>query len=254
MVTKVQENNYVVIQGWMINNLKLKGNELIIYAIIFGFSQIEGQLFNGSLQYLADWTNSTKQGVSKNLKSLVDKGLIVKNDKYINGVKFCEYYTTKFNEVCNKVEEGMQQSLIPPIKQSLTNNIDLDNTNDNSNNNNSTKDDTPYEIIVDLFHEICVSYPKVIKLNDGRRKTIKARYLEYERNIEIFKTLFTKAENSNFLKGKNDNNWSANFDWLINPSNMIKTLEGNYDNKEIKNGTSTEQPNKSSGSKYAKFS
>lgn len=120
MASKVQKDNYIVIQGWMIEDLKLKGNELIIYAIIYGFSQTEGQLFNGSLQYLADWTNSTKQGVSKNLKSLIEKSYIVKNDKIMNGVKFCEYYATKFNR-------GMQQSLIPPIQQSLTNNIDINN-------------------------------------------------------------------------------------------------------------------------------
>lgn len=226
-MSKVQNENYVVIQGWMINDLKLKGNELIVYAIIYGFTQIEGQLFNGSLQYLADWTNSTKQGVIKNLKSLIEKGYIVKNEKIINGVKFCEYYTTKLNEVLNKVEQGIKQSLTPPIKQSLNNNIDLDNS---INNNNDNK--VPYEKIKDLFHEICISYPKVIKLSDSRKKTIKARYIEYGNDIEIFKTLFKKAEESNFLKGKNDNNWSANFDWLINSSNMIKILEGNYDNKE----------------------
>ena len=129
---KVNSDNYVVIQGWMINDLNLKGNELLIYAIIYGFSQAEGQIFNGSLQYLAEWTNSTKQGVSKNLKSLVEKGFIGKNDKYINGVKFCEYYATKFNGVSNKVEQGMQQSLTPPIQQSLTNNISLDNTSNNT--------------------------------------------------------------------------------------------------------------------------
>ena len=35
----VKNENYLVIQGWMIAELKLKGNELLIYAIIYGFSQ-----------------------------------------------------------------------------------------------------------------------------------------------------------------------------------------------------------------------
>lgn len=217
MVTKVQENNYIVIQGWMINNLNLKGNELIIYAIIFGFSQIEGQLFNGSLQYLADWTNSTKQGVSKNLKSLVDKGLIKKNDKYINGVKFCEYYTTMFNEVCNKVDEGMQQSLIPPIKQSLTNNIDLDNTNDNSNNNNRFKKPTLEEV--------------------------KQYCLERNNNIDP----------ENFIDYYNSNGWKVGKNPMKDWKATIRTWEKRREESN-KNGTSTKQSNKSSGSKYAKFS
>ena len=96
--SRVQRENFIVIQGWMITELNLKGNELLVYSIIYGFSQNgENQRYTGSLQYLADWTNSTKQGVLKNLNSLVDKEFIGKEERIINGVKFCEYYTTKFN-------------------------------------------------------------------------------------------------------------------------------------------------------------
>ena len=126
-MSKIKDKTYVVIQSFMVNELDLKGNELIIYAIIYGFSQAENQTFSGSLQYLADWTNCTKQGVVKNLKSLVDKGFIAKKENVINSVKFCEYYATKFNAPLNKVEWG--------IKQSLPNNIE-DNIEDNINNNN----------------------------------------------------------------------------------------------------------------------
>lgn len=143
-MSKVKNENYIVIQGWMVNDLKLKGNELMVYAVIYGFSQTENQRFTGSLQYLADWTNSTKQGVIKNLKSLVEKGFIEKEEKKINNVKFCEYYATKFNRVVNNVDDGIKQSLmegdkqslIGGIKQSLPNNtIPLDNTNiDNIDN------------------------------------------------------------------------------------------------------------------------
>lgn len=125
----VKSENYVVIQGFMVADLKLKGNELLTYAIIYGFSQTQNQVFNGSLSYLAEWTNSTKQGVLKNLKSLLEKGLIAKNEKYLNGVKFVEYYATKFNG-------GIKQSLMGGIKQSLTNNIEenkLDNKKDKEN-------------------------------------------------------------------------------------------------------------------------
>lgn len=125
--SKVNKENYVVIQGWMLTDLQLKGNELVVYACIYGFSQSESQVFSGSLQYLADWTNSTKQGVVKSLKSLVEKGYIEKTDKVISGVKFCEYRATKFNGVYNKVKQDMQQSLTGGMQQSLTNNLDIDN-------------------------------------------------------------------------------------------------------------------------------
>lgn len=131
MGDKVNNENFIFIQGWMIKELELKGNELMIYAIIYGFSQAENQVFNGSLQYLAEWTNSTKQGVMKNLKSLAEKGYITKKEKVINNVKFCEYYATKFNGVLNKVEWGGKQSLMGGIKQSLPNNININNIKNN---------------------------------------------------------------------------------------------------------------------------
>lgn len=106
----INNENYVVIQGFMVKELQLKGNDLLVYAIIYGFSQQKNQRFTGSLQYLADWANSSKQGVQKNLKSLIDKGLIAKEDKIINGVKFVEYYATELYRVCNSVAGGMQHS------------------------------------------------------------------------------------------------------------------------------------------------
>ena len=130
--SKINPEQYIVLQGWMVSDLKLKGNELVIYACIYGFSQAESQVFNGGLQYLADWTNSTKQGVIRCLKSLAEKGLIIKTEKLVNGVKFCEYHATKLNMVCNKVEQGIKQSLTPTVKQSLPNNITIDNLSNNN--------------------------------------------------------------------------------------------------------------------------
>ena len=128
---KVKNESYVTVQGWMANELGLKGNELLIYAIIYGFSQDGENHFTGSLCYLSNWTNSTKQGVSKALKSLVNKGYLCKVDKVVNGVKFCEYYAKQSCGVCNKVAQGMQQSCIGGMQQSLTNNIDIYNIDNN---------------------------------------------------------------------------------------------------------------------------
>lgn len=124
----VKNENHIVIQGWMVNELGLKGNDLLVYAIIYGFSQLEEQTFNGSLRYLATWTQSTKQGVMINLKNLLDKGYIGKIEKTKNGVKFVEYYTTKFNRVCNSVEQGMQLSLPNNIEDNIKEKSIINNT------------------------------------------------------------------------------------------------------------------------------
>lgn len=139
----VKENSFITIQAFMINDLHLKGNELLIYAIIHGFSQDGESEFTGSLQYLADWTNSTKQGVMKALKSLMEKQLILKNETFQNNLKFCTYkvtgYETKFNGVLNKVERGYETKFNGGIKQSLPNNI-TDSITDNITDNIKPKE------------------------------------------------------------------------------------------------------------------
>ncbi len=86
--------------------------------------------------------------------------------------------------------------------------------------------------IVNLYHTICVSFPKVQSISDKRRKAINARLKAY--TAEQFSEMFKKAESSSFLKGANDRNWTATFDWLIADSNFAKVLDGNYDDKEPK--------------------
>jgi predicted transcriptional regulator len=104
----------------MVNDLQLSGNDLMVYAIIYGFSQDGESRFTGSLQYLADWCNATKSGIQKNLKNLVDAGLIEKYESFKNNIKFCEYSCIPYN----KVAHPMQQSCI----NNIDNNIDKDNT------------------------------------------------------------------------------------------------------------------------------
>ena len=86
-----------------------------------------------------------------------------------------------------------------------------------------------FQSIVDLYHNICKSFPVVRSLSDARKKAIKARLNTY--SIDDFRTVFENAEASSFLKGSNDRNWTATFDWLIKDANMAKVLEGNYADK-----------------------
>lgn len=88
-----------------------------------------------------------------------------------------------------------------------------------------------YKYIVDSFNTICVSYSKVTKLSENRKKAIRCRVKTY--GVDTIIQCFNKAEDSDFLKGKNDKNWSANFDWIMEDRNMAKILDGNYDNKRF---------------------
>ena len=86
-----------------------------------------------------------------------------------------------------------------------------------------------YISIIDLYHEKCPSLPTVRKVSDARKKQIRARLRKY--SIEEITEAFERAEASDFLKGDNKNNWTADFDWIMNDANLAKILDGKYENK-----------------------
>lgn len=150
----MKNNNFITIQGWMVNDLKLSGNELICYALIYGFTQDEESEFRGSLQYISDWLGISKQNVRLIIKRLVEKGLIIKRDEFINNVKFYRY------TVCMKQPQGMNVSCMGGGNETATDN--------NSNNNKDNKEDTnvskkvsfsPTEEEKNMFEEFRKKYP-----------------------------------------------------------------------------------------------
>lgn len=94
---------------------------------------------------------------------------------------------------------------------------------------NQKKQNASYQQIADMYNNVCVSFPRLTKMSEKRKKAIKARLRTY--TLEDFRKLFEMAEDSSFLKGQNNRNWSATFDWLINDGNMAKVLDGNYQDK-----------------------
>ena len=115
------------------------------------------------------------------------------------------------------------------------------NTNKNVKNVKNDKEDI-YAKIRDLYNNTCVSFPRCTKLSDSRKKAIKARLNTY--SLEGFEKLFELAEQSDFLKGSNNRDWSANFDWLLKDKNMVKVLDGNYVNKARTTVTKQQSSNK----------
>ena len=188
MGTKVKRDNFIVIPGWAVTELGLKGNDLLIYSIIYGFSQTEGQCFCGSLKYLQDWTNSTRQGVIKNLDNLLSLGLIEKKECLPTN----EYRVCKQSLHVNSVTEGVN---------SVTDSVNLvNNTSELSlhNNINSNKEDKyklqkdfneKVENIITHFNTIC--HTRFKSNTSATRKLIKRHFNEgfdcddFKRVIEL---------------------------------------------------------------------
>lgn len=62
----------------MITDLNLKGNDLFIFALIYGFCQNREACFTGSVSYISQWTNTSERTVQNALSALMKAGLIIK--------------------------------------------------------------------------------------------------------------------------------------------------------------------------------
>lgn len=113
----MQDENYYTVQGWMINRLKLSGNELLAFAVIYGFSQTDGTVFSGSLDYLCKSIGCARRAVLNVLERLMDKGLIFKQKYDKNGLKNTAYF-------CNlKVLNDLTSAENAPVQNVQPDNI-----------------------------------------------------------------------------------------------------------------------------------
>lgn len=121
-------HNYYIIHGWMVSGLGLTGNELLLYAVIYGFSQDGDSNYTGGLTYLQESISASRPTVIKTIKDLVEKGLIEKHSYTVNNVNF-----NKYSCVMKCIEEfftGSKDSLPGGSKESLPN-IILNNNKKN---------------------------------------------------------------------------------------------------------------------------
>lgn len=95
----------------------------------------------------------------------------------------------------------------------------------------------PYDRVMELYNEICVSLPKACKLSPERKRRIKALF-DRKFTIEDLEKAFRTVQNTPFLRGENERGWQAAFDWIIKPANFLKVLENAYGRAVPKSDTS----------------
>ena len=184
------------------------------------------------------------------LQALEQLSMIVTNDGYFAIAGWEEYQNV---EGMDKIREQNRlrqkkwydkQKELPNVKPNVS--ITLPNATEEDIEEeikNKKEDKSICQQVVDMYHDICKSFPAVRSLSDARRKSIKARLKDY--TMDDFRQVFQNAEASSFLKGL-DGGWKASFDWLIKEANMLKVLEGNYADKGWKQKT-VMQPSMSMG-------
>ena len=89
-----------------------------------------------------------------------------------------------------------------------------------------------YQNVMNTYNEFCSPpLPKVLQLNETRKKHIKTGDVTLNKNGLSWRYYFSLVAGSDFLTGR-DGRWlNCSFDWLIKPANMLKVIEGNYTNR-----------------------
>lgn len=80
-----KKQSYILVLDWMVDKYHLKGNELLAYALIYGFSQDGDSEYKGSFSYLSRWLGADRATIIRVLKRLESKGLINKRQELVSG-------------------------------------------------------------------------------------------------------------------------------------------------------------------------
>lgn len=173
-----RNSDHIVISPWMINDLGLKDKELILYALIHGFSRVgSNSVFSGNNSYMGKWLGVNKANVNRYTSSLIEKGLIERIEEE-GSIKYRAIVPNRQNNtpnhfeytLINDDEEGNQNEYTPNqienkgnhIEESglinlSTNNISLNNLKNNLNknilNNNTVVDEININIPFDSLED-----------------------------------------------------------------------------------------------------
>jgi len=264
-----KENGYTPIANEILDKIvtiPINGTQfrivMIIWRYTYGFSRREHII---SEKFIATAGDINKKQVQRELTELIKLNII----HVLKEATFTEPRLVQFNKnydswlVTNQrggngleVSPGSELAVSPLGDDFSENETKFNNTNDPlgeganwgggsqleaqdkqiylsiKTNGSKTRDsvEVPFEETKKLHNTICVSLPKVRGMTEKRKKALKARWIKYKK-IEVFEAVFKLAEKSDFLSGRNGKWTNCGFDWLINENNMVKVLEGNYNNK-----------------------
>ena len=127
----INDENYILIQGWMRSEMGLYGAALMVYATIYGFSQTGNCYYSGSIDYLAEWAGVQRRQVMRILKEFTEAGYIEKTEAGYNRFRYRtdrEMVRNAHRRWCHN--DTIDGDIMTPDGDIMTpNNIDIYNNN-----------------------------------------------------------------------------------------------------------------------------
>ena len=176
-MTKFKNNNHYTIFGWMIHRLGLKDAKLIVYAIVYSFSQDGENEFYGGRKYMAEASAGSLPTDDRMLVELEKDGLIKKMERENDGVSHCRYSVF--------IDEESGEGIVDPKKTA------------NQNDNTPYHDDNTHP-----YHDDNTNNKDNIYNNKDKNKENKDKSLS-KKPQEGF--VFEDDREANFIKWCNEN-------------------------------------------------
>lgn len=196
------DNNYLTIQGWMVSKLGLSSNDLLTYALIYGFCQDGESEFTGSINYITKWLNCSRPTAIKTLKNLTDKELLFKSVITMNGVSFNRYKVNlevvkKLNYPSNNDDLGSKETLPGVVKK--LNGGSKETLPNNTNNTILDNNKIDFDALLIFFNNTLGK--KITTFGDAKAKINKRLQEGFKK--EDFKNTILNIKDDPFAKENN---------------------------------------------------
>lgn len=153
-----KDNTFFVIHSWMITHLNLSGNDLFLFGIIFGFCNNTGNVCYCGRDYLSSVMNVTNITVTRSVKNLEDRNLIIV-DRVQTKDKSKNYYSINVEELIKVIKDKSKE--LEETNEDIKTNVieeEIKDTNNNivaETNTVENVENTIYEKDIQKFNYEC---------------------------------------------------------------------------------------------------
>ena len=218
----------------------LEGYGLYWYCIELIAQRVSGNNLTFELEHdcriIARNTGSTPQKVEQMMKSFIKLGLLDVDNGHVFCLKLasrCDDFTAKAVRR-NGIKSVINQSV--GVSPSLSDFVPLEEEEEvRKRSKKIDKNKDLYQLIVDEFNSKLSGLGEVKVISDKRKDWIKGSIKQMKNTdhdfseIETWVKYFGYISNVDFLMGRKTD-FTASFDFLVNKNNLLKVVEGNYDN------------------------
>ena len=201
--------DYIIIQPWMMQDMHLNGKDLLLYALVHGYSRKEsGNICRYSKDYFAKWLQCRKDNVDRQIKRAIGSGIIKEQGGGFlavvpDGIDLPQTDNTLMSDGeidFTQIDNTFPQSDNTSSLKLTTNNLDQDNLEDNLDLNNNIISNVQYQTKEELSVVVNKSFLSDMDFSIGY--SVEAFSYKLEKDFELYQKYRTPAfDISRFMSG-----------------------------------------------------